>query len=160
MLMGLFIFPLLFPKSSSCEAREPDDIVLFSRSKMLSLVNKARRSGHYCGKKWYGPAGDLKWNDQLAAAAKIHSTDMSENNFISHKGSNGQFVGDRIYTQRYFWTDCAENLAYGILYEDDVVKEWLKSPGHCENIMNPVYTDMGAWPIGKYWTQVFAKPQN
>lgn len=145
---------------SSCEAKDPVDAAMFSRSKMLTLVNKARQSGQYCGKKWYVPAKKLKWNDQLEEAAKEHSKDMFENKFFSHKGSNGLYVDDRLYTQHYFWTACAENVAYGALYEDNVMKGWLKSEGHCANIMNPVYAEMGAWVSGMYWTQVLAKPQS
>jgi uncharacterized protein YkwD len=145
--------------TSSCEAREPVDEAMFNRNKMLTLVNKARLSGRYCGKKWYPPVVKLKWNDQLEAAAKVHSEDMLKNNFFSHKGSNGLMVDDRLYTQNYFWKACGENVAYGMLYEDEAMKEWLNSPGHCTNIMNPAFTEMGAWVSGLYWTQVFAQPQ-
>lgn len=145
--------------TSPCEAKDPGNAAMFSRSKMLDLVNRARQAGQYCGKKWYTPVKKLNWNDQLEEAAKAHSQDMYENNFFSHKGSNNLYVDDRIYTQHYFWTACGENVAYGALYEDDVMKEWLKSPGHCVNIMNPGYTEMGAWLSGLYWTQVLAKPQ-
>jgi uncharacterized protein YkwD len=47
------------------------------------------------------------------------------------------------------------------------VAGWLSSPGHCANLMNPRYTEMGAayglnsarkstYP---YWTQVFGAPR-
>ena len=149
----------LYPFISSCEAKDPPDEIMFSRSKMLNLVNKARQSGQYCGKKWYPPTQKLTWNDQLELAAKKHSMDMYENNFFNHKGSNGRYVGDRLYDQHYFWTACGENVAYGALYEDDVMREWINSDGHCDNIMNPAFTEMGAWLTGLYWTQVLAKPQ-
>jgi uncharacterized protein YkwD len=39
---------------------------------------------------------------------------------------------------------------------------WLASPGHCENIMSPRFSEMGiAWVVdpkstsGVYWAQVF-----
>ena len=142
-----------------CDAKDPGNAAMFSRNKMLSLVNNARQSGQYCGKKWYAPAKKLNWNDQLEEAAKEHSQDMFENNFFSHKGSNNLYVDDRIYTQHYFWTACGENVAYGALYEEDVMREWLKSPGHCSNIINPGYTEMGAWLSWLYWTQMLAKSQ-
>lgn len=143
----------------SCEAKDPVDDIMFNRNKMLTLVNKARQSGYYCGKKWYAPAGKLKWNGMLELAAKAHSEDMLQNDFFSHKGSNGLYVDDRLLTQHYLWQACGENVAYGMLYEDEAMKEWLKSPGHCANIMNPAYTEIGAWVSGLYWTQVLAKPQ-
>jgi uncharacterized protein YkwD len=158
-LIALVSSGLLFIPSP-CQAKDPPEAPSFSRVKMLTLVNKARQDGQYCGKKWYAPAKKLKWNDQLEEAAKDHSLDMDGNSFFSHKGSDNHFVDDRLYTRHYFWSACGENVAYGILYEDIVVKEWLKSPGHCANIMNPVYTEIGAWLSGMYWTQVLAKPQN
>lgn len=145
--------------TSSCEAKDPSDVPMFSRNKILSLVNKARQAGQYCGTKWYAPASKLKWDTKLEAAAKEHSLDMYENNYFSHKGSNGLYVDDRLYTQHYLWTACGENVAYGALYEEDVINEWLKSPGHCANMMNPEYTEMGVWVSGMYWTQVLAKPK-
>jgi uncharacterized protein YkwD len=162
LIFSLFrIIPIsLVLTTSSCEAKDPANTALFSRSKLLTLVNKARQSGQKCGSKWYEPVGKLKWDDQLEEAAKQHSVDMFENNFFSHKGSNGMFVDDRLYTEHYFWKACGENVAYGALYEDEVMKEWLKSAGHCANIMNPAFTEMGAWITGLYWTQVFAKPQD
>ena len=86
----------LFLTTSSCEAKDPADAIMFSRNKLLTLVNKARQSGQYCGNKWYAPVKKVRWNDQLEDAAKEHSKDMYENNFFSHKGSNGQYAGDRL----------------------------------------------------------------
>lgn len=157
LLIWLSFFLILL--TSSCEAKDPVDEAMFNRNKLLNLVNKARLAGQYCGKTWFAPVKKLKWNNMLEAAAKEHSLDMYENNFFSHKGSNGLYVDDRLYTQHYFWEACGENVAYGALYEDEVMKEWLGSSGHCSNIMNPAYTEMGAWVTGLYWTQVFAKPK-
>ena len=158
LLSGMsLIFILITP---ACEAKDPTDEALFNRNRMLTLMNKARLKGRYCGSTWYPAAGRLNWNDKLEEAAKEHSIDMNENNFFSHKGSNGRYVDDRLYTQHYFWKACGENVAYGMLYEDEAMKEWLNSPGHCANIMNPAYTEMGAWVTGLYWTQVLAKPQD
>ncbi len=46
------------------------------------------------------------------------------------------------------------------------MKSWLESPGHCENIMEPRFTEMGvAFALAPdqnpniYWTQVFATPR-
>jgi uncharacterized protein YkwD len=45
---------------------------------------------------------------------------------------------------------------------DAAVQGWIKSPGHCANIMSPAYTEMGAAfvvnaqsSMGIYWAQVF-----
>jgi uncharacterized protein YkwD len=156
-LLAILVLPFVFI-TASCETSDPGDTPMFSRSKMLGLVNNARQNGRNCGKKWYPPVSKLQWNDKLEAAAKEHSNDMFQNNFFSHKGSDGMTVDNRLYTQHYFWKTCGENVAYGMLYEDELMKELLASEGHCANIMNPYFTQMGAWVTGLYWTQVFAKP--
>jgi uncharacterized protein YkwD len=46
------------------------------------------------------------------------------------------------------------------------VADWLDSPGHCANIMNPAFTEMGAaYAVNPgnenrtpYWTQMLARP--
>ena len=45
-----------------------------------------------------------------------------------------------------------------------VVKAWLKSPGHCRNIMKANYTELGVGYAtggyyGTYWTQDFGTPR-
>ncbi len=142
----------------SCEAKDPNDVAMFSQNKILNQVNKARLAGQFCGKKWYPATTRLKWNDKLEAAAKVHSQDMLQTNLLSHKGSDNSYVDDRLLKQQYHWKACGENVAYGVLYEDEVVKAWIESEGHCVNIMNPQYTEMGAWLSGLYWTLVLATP--
>ena len=150
---------LIATSFSSCSGQEPEDEILFSRSKMLRLVNEARRSGRYCGDQKFAAAQPLKWNSKLELAAKEHTIDMYERNVLSHSGADGKQVDARIDRQQYAWSACGENVAYGALYEDEVMKEWLASPGHCANIMNPKFKEMGAWQSGLYWTQVFAEPK-
>jgi len=113
---GLMVFLLM---TMACEASDPADEPMFSRAKILRLVNQARREGRYCGSEWYGPVKDLRWNDKLEEAARIHSDDMYQNGFLSHTGSDGKKVDDRLYSVHYFWTACGENVAYGALYEDE-----------------------------------------
>jgi uncharacterized protein YkwD len=43
----------------------------------------------------------------------------------------------------------------GYTTEKQVVDAWLKSPGHCKNIMNKNYKEMGVARVGTYWTQTF-----
>jgi uncharacterized protein YkwD len=57
-----------------------------------------------------------------------------------------------------------ENIASGVPTAREVVDGWLASPGHCSNIMDPRFTEMGvAYATERrsrgviYWTQVFAE---
>ena len=67
-------------------------------------------------------------------------------------GSNG---GVRIERAGYDWATFGENIAMGYRTEKDVVADWLQSPGHCKNIMNRNFKEMGVARVGNYWTQEF-----
>ena len=126
-----------------------------NKNKLLELVNNYRQSGCNCGSKYFPPAEPVVWNGLLENAAKIHSNDMNQNNFFNHIGSNGNGPGDRISYVGYVWVKCGENIAKGYKSENDVIISWIKSEGHCTNIMDPNFKDMGVATSGIYWTQVF-----
>ncbi len=127
-----------------------------NREKILELVNQARREGRYCGKEYFEPAEEVVWNEKLELAAQIHSNDMYDNDFFSHTGSDGSDAGERLEAVGYKWITYGENIAKGYENEEQVIKAWLKSEGHCKNIMNPAFKEMGVARAGYYWTQVLA----
>lgn len=122
---------------------------------MLQLVNDARKKGCQCGDTWYPSAPALSWNLLLEKAALRHSQDMYTNKFFSHTGQDGTGAGVRIDAAGYQWRTYGENIAMGYQLENDVVDGWLKSPGHCKNIMNASFKEMGVAKSGSYWTQDF-----
>jgi len=141
-----------FLESSSAESSTINKTVL------LQLVNDARKKGCNCGNTYYAPVTALTWNDVLEKAAYNHSSDMSRKKFLSHTGSNGSGSGERITSAGYNWKFYGENIAKGHKTEKEVVKGWLSSPGHCANIMNKNYREMGVAKVGDYWTQDFGSP--
>lgn len=127
-----------------------------SQEKILRLVNEWRSKGCKCGNQVMPPVLPVIWNEALAKSAYKHSEDMAKNNYFSHTGKNGSTVGDRIRAEGYDWRICAENIAKGYPTEEAVVEGWIKSEGHCRNIMNPSIKEMGVGRYQNYWTQVFA----
>ena len=123
---------------------------------MVNLVNKVRKTGCQCGDTWYGPAPEITWNSQLETAARLHSTDMDQKKYFNHTAPDGSDGGIRISRTGYNWWTYGENIAMGYGSEQSVVNGWLQSPGHCKNIMNKSYKEMGVGRSGSYWTQVFA----
>jgi uncharacterized protein YkwD len=134
---------------------------------ILALVNAARAEGRSCGAKAYGAAPALAWNGQLAEAALAHSRDMAAKGYFSHTGRDASVAATRVARAGYRFLRVGENIAYGQESAQDVVAGWLASPGHCANIMNPAFTEMGsgfaAGVDGKkmriYWTQEFGTPR-
>ena len=109
------------------------------QAEMFSLINEARAMPRYCGDGYFAAAAPLRYHPLLSEAAKAHALDMSQHQFFSHSGSDGSNVGTRTTRAGYLWASVGENLAYGSLgvySEAEIVAGWLKSPGHCQNIMN------------------------
>ncbi len=135
-----------------------------SDKRMLTLINNARAQSRSCGTTSYASAPALAWHCQLETAATNHSASMAQEDYFSHTGSDGSSPGDRIIAAGYSWRAYGENIAAGYRDEQDVMDGWLSSPGHCVNIMNPTFTEVGAGMVsgsgyyGNYWTQDFAKP--
>ena len=130
-----------------------------SEVKLLKLVNDVRASGCNCGNEYFPAVGAVTWNDQLEEAARNHSTYMNNNNVLSHTGANNSDPGQRIESAGYNWITYGENVASGYPDEESVIEGWIKSPGHCKNIMNGKFVHMAVARSGDYWTQEFAAPR-
>ena len=132
---------------------------------MVRLINRARASGGKCGGKRYRPAAAVRWNAALARAARSHSKDMAGRNRLGHQGTGRSTVEKRVGRAGYTWRAVGENVAGGLGSSEAVVSGWLKSPGHCANILDPAFTDIGAACAQNtsslyrtYWTLVLAAP--
>jgi len=114
------------------------------RAEFLDAVNQARSEGRMCGSTSFSAAPPVAWNDGLAVAAYLHSEDMATNQIFSHTGSDESSPGDRITREGYDWWTCGENIAVNYPTVSAVMQGWLGSDGHCRNIMNPVFEEIGA----------------
>lgn len=133
---------------------------------VLDLVNRARASARICGDRRFNAAKPLRWNDTLAQAALAHAEDMARNNYFSHDGRDGSNPAQRVTLAGYRYRATGENIAAGHMEPETVVAGWIKSPGHCANLMNGAYTEMGvAYAVeqksamGVYWVQEFGTPR-
>ena len=127
-----------------------------NKTTLLQLVNNVRQTGCICGTTVMAPVAPITWNDQLATAAFNHSNEMNSNNYFNHTGLSGSTAGDRIAAAGYAWKAYGENIAKGYSNEQTVMDGWLKSEGHCKNIMGALFREMGVARVGTYWTQEFA----
>lgn len=131
---------------------------------VLRLTNAARATKRKCGSTTYKAVSALRWDGTLAKVAAGHSRDMAGKNYFSHNSKNGDSPFDRIKSAGYRYTAAGENIAAGYRTPKSVVTGWLKSPGHCKNIMNKSFTELGVGYAtggyyGTYWTQNFGKPR-
>jgi uncharacterized protein YkwD len=135
-------------------------------SRALQLVNEVRARGTRCGQRSFAPAPPVKLSGTLADVASGHAVDMAAHNYFEHEDLTGHSPADRVRAVGYRETLVGENIAYGPKSADEVVQGWLDSPGHCENIMDPRFAEMGiafapgqASKRGLYWVQVLAAPR-
>jgi uncharacterized protein YkwD len=110
-----------------------------TRTAILCLLNRERAD--------HGLA-PLRRSPALELASQRHSDDMAIRNFFAHETPDGIDPGARMAAAGYpvAATTTGENLAWGSGPESTpvrIVQGWMKSPGHRENILRPVYAEVG-----------------
>ncbi|MHC8286177.1 CAP domain-containing protein [Pseudomonas sp. XS1P51] len=133
--------------------------------KLLAELNTARSRPRQCGTQSFAAATPLTWNATLGTAAETHSRSMANNNYFDHKDRDGRTPGDRAELAGYSGQQIGENIAAGQDTVRKVVDGWVASPGHCANLMNPQFQELGAAyavdpksDSGIYWTAMFGTP--
>lgn len=115
-----------------------------------------------------GHAGiaDLIWSEPLANAAREQSANMLQRGFFSHVDPIRGDLAARLQASGIQWLRCGENLFTEKGHIEPVwtaVVEWMHSPGHKQNILQPEFTHSGIGiarsPDAKYFmTQIFTRP--
>jgi uncharacterized protein YkwD len=138
------------------------------RNAAMARINQWRASGADCGSQGrFAATTALAWSDALAQAAAGHSQDMATHNFFSHSSFDGRTLSQRIDAAGYDWSSIGENIAAGQASVASVVDGWVASPGHCANLMNPGFTQVGLACVrgsasntyATYWTMDLARPR-
>jgi uncharacterized protein YkwD len=104
----------------------------------------------------------LRENSRLNRSAQGWTNVM-----VTHRNfSHGADFSARISAVGFDWSNAGENIATGYTNPAAVVKAWMASKGHCQNILNPQYREVGTGvsnaSIAGYsssagtWTQDFA----
>lgn len=129
---------------------------------LLAEVNAARAKSRMCGGRRFAAARPLSWNAALGAAAQGHSKDMAYGNYFAHQDPDGEMPADRARAAGFRGRQIGENIAAGQSSPSKAMAGWLASPGHCANLMNPMFTQVGAAfatdarsDEGVYWTMLF-----
>jgi len=133
---------------------------------VVSETNRIRDMGYDCDTKGkYGPADPLEANTELHRAAQMHADNMADRRFFNHVDpKDGSDPFERMGRTDYQGQPGGENIARGQQTPTQVVQEWAESDGHCANMMNESFDEIG---VGKaiasdgqpYWVQVFGRSQ-
>lgn len=91
----------------------------------------------------------------LSKVALAKAEDMSKNNYFDH---NSPTYGSPFDMMKQFgiqYQTAGENIAMGQRSPQEVMKQWMESEGHRQNIMNPAFTKIGVGYTNGYWVQEF-----
>ncbi|MGD1949035.1 MAG: CAP domain-containing protein [Leptolyngbyaceae cyanobacterium] len=125
----------------------------------LELVNQARIKAGLVA---------VTLNEELSEAALNHSQDIAKEDLgIVHTGSDGSTPGERVTDAGYEFKVVVENVGGGYYTADEAFQDWMNSPGHRANILNPDVRHLGAGHVllandtgnknyVEYWTLVLA----
>jgi uncharacterized protein YkwD len=127
------------------------------RSAVVCLINQQRAAHHL---------------PPLVASPLLNRSAQGWTNVMvsSDQFTHGMNFASRISAVGFDWRMAGENIATGYGTPRGVVSAWMASTGHCQNILNPAYRNVGtgvsARPVGGYatgagtWTQDFALAMN
>jgi uncharacterized protein YkwD len=121
------------------------------RAAVVCLIN-AQRTGR--------GLPPLDANSRLDRSAQLWTNTM----VITGQFTHGADFSARISATGFVWSFAGENIASGFQTPREVVDGWMGSTGHCQNILNPSYADVGTGvdthPLPGLgpatWTQDFA----
>lgn len=105
-----------------------------SAEELLSLTNKERQ---------IAGVGNLILDEKLSQAAAKKAEDMFEYNYWAHNSPTGKTPWIFIKNAGYKYIYAGENLARGFSTAEDVVKAWMASPDHKNNMLSSNYQDVG-----------------
>lgn len=155
---GILIFKTILMVSLTY-AQQPATAEKF-KQELLYDINTTRQKGCNCGTKWFPPAPPVTWNTILQKSAYGHARDMNDRNYFSHTGKDGRSMEDRIQQSGYNVANFkavyfGENIAKGQPTIQAVMQDWFKSEGHCKNLMNANFKEVGVVQYNDYWVQDF-----
>lgn len=85
----------------------------------------------------------LKYNATLSQSATAKAQDMFVNNYWAHNSPQGKTPWDFFKSAGYQYSVAGENLAKDFYDTDGLIKAWMNSPTHRDNIVNPKYQEIG-----------------
>jgi uncharacterized protein YkwD len=154
-LFSMALFPGVFPAilaMPGLAVAQPAAVSDTLGARMLELVNAERA-------KVQQPP--VAFEARLTTAACRHAKDLARGGPLSHRGSDGSDLTERLTGSGYPFAMAAENLAAGIATPDETVWLWSGSPGHRRNMLTADFRDAGIAHLpgagGEVWVLVLAR---
>ena len=133
--------------------QKPQGTAAYARQ-ILELVNEERKA-----------AGleSLTLASKLSDVAQVKAEDMRDQGYFSHTSPTYGSPFDMMKQFGIVYRAAGENIAKGYTSPQAVMKGWMNSSGHRENILNGKFTQLGVGYCtdskgNGYWVQMFIKP--
>lgn len=111
----------------------------FDANEVIQKINLERKKNNL---------PDLQSNSKLSLASVQKAKDIIDQNYFAHiNPSNNKKWSDFIFDNDYNYIIAGENLAKDFYDVEDLVKAWMNSPTHRENILNIDVKDTGVGVI-------------
>ncbi|MEA4894133.1 MAG: SafA/ExsA family spore coat assembly protein [Oscillospiraceae bacterium] len=129
-----------------------DDVKALEQ-KVIDLVNQQRS---------YNGLPALKANWEVSRVARYKSQDMINKHYFDHQSPTYGSPFNMMENFGIRFSAAGENIAYGQRTPQEVMNNWMNSPGHKSNILSATYNQIGVG-VAKaangtfYWTQMFIK---
>jgi uncharacterized YkwD family protein/spore coat assembly protein SafA len=129
-----------------------DDVKALEQQ-VIDLVNQQRAQNGLSA---------LKSNWEVCRVARYKSQDMIDKQYFAHQSPTYGSAFNMMENFGIRFSAAGENIAYGQPTPQEVMNDWMNSPGHRSNILSPTYNQMGCG-VAKasngtfYWTQMFIK---
>lgn len=105
-----------------------------AEAEVISLIN-SERARHGLGK--------VRRSEPLEHAAARQACDLAARKKLSHVGTDGSTVKQRVKGAGYAMRFANENIGYGFRSPASAVAWWMNSPGHRKNILEPRVREIG-----------------
>ena len=137
MIIGVFGAPVIYIAThigASGVLSQAYGGTTLSSDSLLTKINKVRQDNNL---------QELEDNSELAKIAYERAVYIITSNEFAHQSSEGIKWIDFIENSNVVYKTAGENLAKNYKRGDEVVKEWMASPAHKENIINEGYNITG-----------------
>ncbi|PIT93715.1 hypothetical protein COU00_02740 [Candidatus Falkowbacteria bacterium CG10_big_fil_rev_8_21_14_0_10_43_11] len=132
--VGIKAIAFIFAAALPLQAFMMPDVLAQQRDKILALVEQVRAEQG---------AGELAGNEKLRASAQAKASDMVNYQYFSHVGPEQHDLPYFLKQADYNYRFAGENLAMGFNDASSVVRAWVKSPLHYQNIIDKDFAETG-----------------
>lgn len=139
------------------------------QGKIIDEINILRADGCKCANTLLEDVAEVRWSLELADIAKAYTDHLFETNestsnrgghvYLSHIGSDGSTLSDRLEEGEYEAKYIAESIAYLSGNESLTISHWLDNPVECKKIMSKNISEIGAARTGDFWVLLLAEPK-